>query len=161
MHTHDYAHAWLYTSMIIHKLSHAHVWLYTYMIIHAHDYAHAWLYTQAWICARVIVHKHDKGWVNRVSEFASEARRASTRLGTRWGGPRWWLTVRKSLSQISLDWAETFLLFAYIYEWILTLRPGGKYGRVSQEISDFVYTPPLLHTPFNSSWCYILINQYY
>jgi hypothetical protein len=28
-----------------------------------------------------------------VSDFASEARRASTRLGTRWGGPSWRITV--------------------------------------------------------------------
>ena len=37
---------------------------------------------------------------------------------------------------------KLFMLFAYIYYCILTLRPGGKYGRVSQENSVFVYHSP-------------------
>ena len=45
----------------------------------------------------------DKGWVKRVSDFASEARRASTRLGTRWGGPSWCITVRNPLSETCTD----------------------------------------------------------
>ena len=40
------------------------------------------------------------------------------------------------------------------------LRPGEKYGRVSQENSVFVYPPPVAHT-FNSAWCYMIINEYY
>jgi hypothetical protein len=45
----------------------------------------------------------NQGGENRVSGFASEARRASTRLSTHWGGSCWCITVRKSLSQICTD----------------------------------------------------------
>jgi hypothetical protein len=41
-----------------------------------------------------------------------------------------------------------FLLFAYIYINEYTLRPGGEYGRVSQENSLFVYTPSPVAHPF-------------
>ena len=39
------------------------------------------------------------------------------------------------------------LLFVYVYL-RTALRPGGKYGCVSQEISVFVYTPPPVAHPF-------------
>jgi len=47
--------------------------------------------------------KNLEGCVKRVSDFASEARRTSTRLGTRWGGPNWCITVRRSLFKICTD----------------------------------------------------------
>ena len=51
-------------------------------------------------------------WLIRVSDFASEARRASTGLGTRWGGPSWCSTVKKLLLKSAWIESKLFLLFA-------------------------------------------------
>ena len=76
----------------------------------------------------------------------AEAWRASTRLGTCRGGPRWCITVRKSLFQTCTDWVETFSIVRLYILTNITMRLGG--------IIRFSLHPPLLHTPFNSSWCY-------
>ena len=86
----------------------------------------------------------DKGWVIRVPDYASEARRASTRLGTRWGGPSWKLRLENRFLKSAQIGPKLFLLLACIKEGIFTLRPGGKYGRVSQEksVSSYPLPPP-------------------
>jgi len=58
---------------------------------------------------------------------------------------------------------ELFLLFAYILYILININveTGWKIWACEPGKSGYHLHPPLLHTPFSSSWCYIIINKYY
>jgi DsbC/DsbD-like thiol-disulfide interchange protein len=55
------------------------------------------------------------------------------------------------------------LLFAYILYILININveTGWKIWACEPGKSGYHLHPPLLHTPFSSSWCYIIINKYY